>query len=209
MKGAEISKATIGRIPVYLKYLKTVADSENISATALANGLNLGEVQVRKDLSAVCKSGRPRTGYNKELLISALEDFLGAKVKSNVIIVGAGKLGRALLGYGGFAEYGLNISAAFDSDEKKLTGKGAEKPVLPLENLEGYCAENGIEIGIITVPADSAQSICDRLVGCGIKAIWCFAPCALSVPDGVTVQYENMALSLAFLDKKLKAKANN
>lgn len=205
MKRAEISKATIGRIPVYLKYLKTVADTENISATALANGLNLGEVQVRKDLGAVCKTGRPRTGYNKEQLISALEDFLGANKKSNVIIVGAGKLGMALLGYGGFAEYGLNISAAFDSAKAKLKNNCGEKPILPLDDLDDYCSKNGIEIGIITVPADSAQAICDRLVRCGIKAVWCFAPCSLTVPDEVTVQYENMALSLAFLDKKLRA----
>ena len=201
---AEISKATIGRIPTYLKYLKTAADTENISATALARALNLGEVQVRKDLGAVCKAGRPRTGYNREQLIATLEDFLGRGHKSNVIIAGAGKLGMALLCYGGFSEYGLNISAAFDNDSAKLTAESDAKPVLPVDSLEDYCRENGIEIGIITVPADAAQGICDRLVKCGIKAIWCFAPCVLTVPDDVTVQYENMALSLAFLNKKLE-----
>ena len=201
---AEISKATIGRIPTYLKYLKTAADTENISATALAKALNLGEVQVRKDLGAVCKSGRPRTGYNREQLIATLEEFLGCGHKSNVIIVGAGKLGMALLGYGGFSEYGLDISAAFDSDSAKLTSQSNAKPVLLVDSLEDYCRENGIEIGIITVPADAAQGICDRLVKCGIKAIWCFAPCVLTVSDDVTVQYENMALSLAFLNKKLE-----
>ncbi len=103
-----------------------------------------------------------------------------------------------------FRNTGLIFPLLFDNDSAKLTAESDAKPVLPVDSLEDYCRENGIEIGIITVPADAAQGICDRLVKCGIKAIWCFAPCVLTVPDDVTVQYENMALSLAFLNKKLE-----
>lgn len=202
MKNSYVSRATIGRIPVYLRYLKNnYHGTENISATSLARALGLGEVQVRKDLSSVSGAGRPKTGYNIGELTHVLEEFLGGR--SNVVIVGAGKLGRALLDYGGFGDYGLNITAAFDTAADDVSHSNSGKPILPADRLEGFCAENNVKIGIITVPAEAAQEVCDRLVSCGIKGIWCFAPSYLNVPDGVEVQYENMALSLAYLNKKI------
>ena len=202
MKNSYVSRATIGRIPVYLRYLKNnYHGTENISATSLARALGLGEVQVRKDLSAVSGAGRPKTGYNIGELTQVLEEFLGGK--SNVVIVGAGKLGRALLDYGGFGDYGLNITAAFDAAADDVIHSNNGKPILPADRLESFCAENNVKIGIITVPAEAAQEVCDRLVGCGIKGIWCFAPSHLNVPEGIEVQYENMALSLAYLNKKI------
>ena len=105
MKRTEISRATLGRIPQYLKYLKTVFPAtDNISATVLAKELGLGEVQVRKDLAAVSGAGRPKTGYRVDDLILSLERFLNDGEDCHVVIVGAGKLGRALLDYGGFGE---------------------------------------------------------------------------------------------------------
>ncbi len=202
MKNPYVSRATIGRIPVYLRYLKNnYHGTENISATSLARALGLGEVQVRKDLSSVSGAGRPKTGYNIGELTHVLEEFLGGR--SNVVIVGAGKLGRALLDYGGFGDYGLNITAAFDTAADDVSHSNSGKLILPADRLEGFCAENNVKIGIITVPAEAAQEVCDRLVSCGIKGIWCFAPSHLNVPEGVEVQYENMALSLAYLNKKI------
>ncbi len=204
MKQIEVSRATMGRIPVYLKYLKnTDPRTENISATALAKELGLGEVQVRKDLGAVSGAGRPKTGYKVSELITVLEKFLNYNENSNVVIVGAGKLGRALLDYSGFREYGLEIMAAFDIAVKEPEKSNLGKPVYSMDLLDDFCRENKIRIGVIAVPAASAQDVCDRFVRNGIKAIWCFAPCTLSVPDGIPVQYENMALSLAYLDKKI------
>ncbi len=111
----KVSRATIGRIPLYLQYLKKADPTlENISATALAKALDLGEVQVRKDLAAVSGAGRPKTGYQIRELIASLDAFICADRRGTVVIVGAGKLGRALLDYGGFAEYGSEIIAAFD-----------------------------------------------------------------------------------------------
>ena len=204
MKQIEVSRATIGRIPTYLRYLKeTKHSAENISATALAKALGMGEVQVRKDLGAVSGAGRPKTGYNICELITALERFIDGGTDTGVIIVGAGKLGRALLDYGGFGDYGLSITAAFDLAVEKVRTSDSGKPIYPMSEIDVFCGENDIKIGIITVPSSAAQEVCDILVKNGIKAIWCFAPCTLSVPDGIPVQYENMALSLAYLNNKI------
>ena len=204
MKQAEVSKATISRIPVYLNYLKAVDSGiQNISATSLAKGLGLGEVQVRKDLSAVSGAGRPKTGYNVRALIASLENFLGSGDRNHVVIVGAGKLGRALLDYGGFGDYGLNIIAAFDKALTQPEQSNYGKPIYPMDAFDDFCRSHDVRIGVITVPAYSAQEVCNRLVYNGIRAIWCFAPCVLSVPPEIPVQYENMGLSLAYLNKKI------
>ena len=204
MKQIEVSRAAMGRIPTYLEYLKSAAhNTENISATALAGALGMGEVQVRKDLASVSGAGRPKTGYNVLELINALENFLRGDKSGGIVIVGAGKLGRALLDYGGFNDYGLEISAAFDiavSDEEK---SDCGKPIYPMDRFADFCKNNDVKIGIITVPKRAAQEVCDLLVKSGIKAVWCFAACSLSVPDDVVIQYENMALSLAYLNKRI------
>lgn len=204
MKQVEVSRATLGRIPTYLRFLKSINDhSENISATAIAKELGLGEVQVRKDLSAVSGAGRPKTGYNIDKLISSLEQVLCCDEKSNVAIVGAGKLGRALLDYSGFHDYGLEILAAFDIAVNEPTKSNSGKMICPMDGFDEFCRGNNVKIGIICVPAQHAQAVCDRMIANGIRAIWCFAPCTLTVPENFPVQYENMALSLAYLNKKI------
>lgn len=206
MKHKEISKSVLKRLPVYLTYLKSLpADAPAyISATAIANALGMGDVQVRKDLAMVSDGGRPKVGYNRENLADDLEQFLGYDNTKDSVLIGAGKLGLALLGYSGFAEYGLNILAAFDvSPSMEMTESG--KPVLPMDKLEGYCKTNKVRMGIIAVPASCAQEACNQLISSGIKAIWNFAPIHLEVPDHILVQNENMATSLAVLSMHLQA----
>ena len=206
MEHKEISKAVLKRLPGYLTYLKSIPEgtSPYISATSLANALNMGEVQVRKDLAMVSKGGRPKIGYLRESLIEDISQFLGYDNTTDAILVGAGKLGQALLGYSGFAAYGLNVLAAFD--EKPFAAETAEgKPVYPMEQLERFCRANKVLMAIITVPAQYAQSVCDKLIACGIKAVWNFAPTHLDVPAGILVQNENMATSLAVLSMHLQA----
>ena len=206
MERKEISKAVLKRLPGYLAYLKSIPDggSPYISATALANALGMGEVQVRKDLAMVSDGGRPKVGYIRENLIEDISQFLGYDNTTDAILVGAGKLGQALLGYTGFAAYGLNVLAAFDA--KPFADKTDDgKPVYPIEQLEGFCKTNKVLMGIITVPAPSAQEVCDKLIACGIKAIWNFAPTHLDVPANILVQNENMATSLAVLSMHLQA----
>ena len=201
----EISRATLKRLPTYLSYLKALPSeaSGNISATALAAGLHMGEVQVRKDLALVSDGGRPKIGYNREHLIADIENFLGYGNSNDAVLIGAGKLGRALLGYGGFAEYGLNIVAAFDANDTLIGTTNGGKPIMHLSRLGEVCQRYKIKIGIITVPAEYAQGVCDLLIENGILAIWNFAPKHLNVPDGILVQNENMAASLALLCKHL------
>ena len=200
-----LTRATLGRLPAYLSYVRNLRQvgETHTSATAIARALGLGEVQVRKDLSAISGAGKPKTGYRIEELIESMEERLGYRQKNAAIVLGAGKLGRALLDYRGFAEYGLNVAAAFDIAVTEETLSATGKPVYPLERMRAYCHEHETRIGIITVPEKSAQAACDRLVACGVSAIWCFAPCTLSAPESVLIQYENMALSLAFLSKKI------
>ena len=137
----EISRATLKRLPTYLSYLKALPSeaSANISATALAAGLHMGEVQVRKDLALVSDGGRPKIGYNREHLIADIENFLGYGNSNDAVLIGAGKLGRALLGYGGFAEYGLNIVAAFDANDTLIGTTNGGKPIMHLSRLGEVC----------------------------------------------------------------------
>lgn len=206
MQRKEISKSVLKRLPGYLAYLRGITDptSAYISATALANALNMGEVQVRKDLAMVSNGGRPKIGYLREALIEDIEQFLGYDNTTDAVIIGAGKLGQALLGYVGFDAYGLNITAAFDTAPvSDQTEDG--KPILTMDKLETFCKSRKVLMGIITVPASQAQGVCDRLIQCGIKAIWNFAPIHLDVPDNILVQNENMATSLAVLSMHLQA----
>ena len=209
MERKEISKAVLKRLPGYLAYLKSIQDSPtpHISATALANALGMGEVQVRKDLAMVSSGGRPKIGYLRESLIEDIEQFLGYDNTTDAILIGAGKLGLALMGYKGFQEYGLNILAAFDK-APKLDKTDDGQPVYSMDQLEKFCRDNKVLMGIITVPGEAAQEACDTLIKCGIKAIWSFAPAHLDVPSNILVQYENMATSLAVLSMHLQTQIN-
>lgn len=204
MEKRSIPKATLGRVPVYLRYVRGLPDEidSTISATKIARGVFLGEVQVRKDLALISGRGKPRVGYERDKLICDLENCLGSEKMTNAILVGAGKLGRALLDYDGFEEFGVKIVAGFDCNDSILqTGKS--KSILPIKEIEAYCAVNDIKIGIITVGQGSAQEVCDKLVACGVKAIWNFAPCTLRVPPNVLLKHEELALSLAHLNSKI------
>ena len=199
-----ISKHTLQRLPMYLSYIQGLPEDapKNISATTIAEALQLNDVQVRKDLASVSSSGKPKVGYNVKDLIAELEAFLGYNDIDNAVIVGAGSLGKALLNYSGFKAYGLNIIAAFDLYEEPTEFQG--KTVFPIAQLGSFCRKVTVHIGLITVPASSAQEICDLLVESGIRAIWNFAPVHLVVPDGILVQNENMASSLALLSNHLR-----
>ena len=198
MNGYSIPKATLGRLPQYLEYLRSLPEiRRTISATVIAKALSLGDVQVRKDLAVVSGAGKPKIGYETDKLITDIESHLGCERLTNAVLVGAGKLGRALLDYDGFEDFGVKIVAGFDCNETVLT-KGT-KDILPIRDIEVYCREHDVKLGIITVGGGSAQDVCDKLVESGIKAIWNFAPVTLKVPNGVLLKQENLALSLAYL----------
>lgn len=200
MNGNNIPKSVIARLPTYLHYLKGVAKNKpTVSSAWLAGALGLGEVQVRKDLAMVSGAGKPKIGYVTTELIGHIEDVLGSNEKHYAVIVGAGKLGLALLLYEGFSEYGTEILAAFDKDDRKCGLAHFGKPIYAVDGLKAFCESNSIDIGIITVPEAHAQSVCDVLTDSGVKAILNFSPTVLSVPQGVKVNNVNVAASLAML----------
>ncbi|QWC00281.1 redox-sensing transcriptional repressor Rex [Mycoplasmatota bacterium] len=185
-----VSEAFLERIPLYLNELEKYKN-DYISSTTLANILNLGEVLVRKDLAKISQGGKPKIGYHVMDLMNDIKDYMGYNNKSKAIIVGMGRLGNALYHYSGFNKYNIHILEAFDilDDYKNIN------------EIKDFCSEQDIDVGIITVPKDQAQNVCNLLLSQGIKAIWNFAPIRLNVPEDVIVQNENLADSLSILIK--------
>lgn len=201
-----VSKQTLQRLPEYLNCLKSLSrgGKETVSAKMVAESLGLGEIQVRKDLASISTGGKPKVGYVTRELIRDLEKYLGCYDTNDAVIVGAGKLGRALFSYDGFREYGLEIVAAFDTRGEEAGDEDKDKRIFSVDKLEDLCGRLKIRIGIITVPAASAQEVCDLLVRSGILAIWNFAPVHLKVPKNVIVKNMNLAASLAVLSRQLQ-----
>lgn len=200
------SKETLQRLPGYLRYLKELQKQgvENVSSTAIAERFRCNSVQVRKDLSSVGgESGKPKTGFSVNALVGDISEFLGYNNINEAVLVGAGNLGNALLSYTGFNNYGLDIVAAFDS-KAELAGKTVNgKRILEIEKLPGIVKRFKVFIGIITVPQESAQKVCDIMIEAGIKAIWNFSPRHLIVPENIAIMNVDMASSLAVLSQRL------
>ncbi len=197
---------TIKRIPVYVsvleKWLKE--GKETVSTTDFAAALTLKPVQVRKDLAFAGAEGKPRIGYRTEELLETLHRFVGWNNLSEAVLVGAGALGTAILGYKGFDRFGLKIKAAFDIDESKCGATVHDKPVYPIRDLKQYVKKNGIIMGILTVSENGAQPAADALVEAGIQGIWNFSPAQIDVPDSIFVQQEDLAAGLAVLAVRIK-----
>ena len=208
-QNSEMSKATLRRLPSYLRYLYKLDKSEvpNVSSTTIANALGLNPVQVRKDIALVSSvAGKPKTGFVTKELIADLEGYLGYNNTRDAVLVGVGGLGRAILGYDGFRNYGLNIVSAFDVNESVINTEVNGKPVYHIDKLKSEVERYKIRLGIICVPSASAQGVADKMVEAGIKAIWCFAPVHLNLPDGIAVKGEDLAASLALLSMQLTNK---
>lgn len=207
-----ISTQALKRMPYYIQYLKELQKNgiEVVSALMIANNLDLKEIQVRKDFSSISTTkGKPRAGFNVDELISNMEEFLGYHNVDDAVLVGVGLMGKSLLSYRGFEKMGMNIVTAFDIAPGVVGTEVNGKKILPAGKISEMCRRMNIHIGIITVPAEEAQIVCDQLVAGGVRGIWNFAPIHLSVPKNVLVQNENMAASLALLSKHLKEKIND
>ncbi len=193
-------KSIYKRLPIYLDYCKAILETEPetkyISSTRIAEELFLGEVQVRKDLSKACGTGKPRLGYSLKYLINSIEDYLKCKDIRNAILVGVGKLGSAILGFDELKKYGLDIIAGFDTN---VENKNFNKPIYKFseENIKTFIENNKIDIVVMCVPKAVAQEVCNLIVSLGIKIIWNFTPTRLKVPSDVIVQNENLAYSVS------------
>ena len=197
-----ITSQTLSRLPVYFNYLVSLPQERkngNISATAIAEALGLNDVQVRKDLASVSSGGRPKVGYSASELMSDIGRFLGFENHDRVVVAGMGNFGRAMLEYNGFQAYGFDIVCGFDCNRERVGSIINGRPVRHIDELEGFCRDNDIRIGIITVPETAAQEVCDRMAEAGIKYILNFAAVHINAPKGVAVHNENISLTLAML----------
>ena len=192
---------SIRRLPSYLHLIRQ-AQSEGvnyISGTVIANELVLEPIQVRKDLAMTGVTGKPKRGYSVVELITAIEHFLGWDSAKNAILIGAGNLGTALTGYQEFKNHGLVFVAAFDNNKQKIGTQIHGVPVYSFENLKPILNNLNVSIAVLTVPSTEAQSITDKLVDAGIKAIWNFTNVKLKVPDNVVVQRDDLTSGYALL----------
>lgn len=201
----ELPLITLQRMPVYLNYLKGMpAGTKFISSGHIAEALGLGEVLVRKDLAFTTAVGRPRVGYVTKELIAAIEEVLCYNGKRHAVIVGYGALGKAILGYGGFGYYGIDIVAAFDSDREKVGESFAGKPVYDVADAVREIPKLNASLAILCVPAQAAQEVTNLLISSGIKAILNFAPTTLKTPAGVEVRQIDVAANLAILSSSIE-----
>jgi redox-sensing transcriptional repressor len=200
-----IPQPTLRRLPAYYHYFKIAAEKQlkEISTTLIAADLRLDPTQVRKDLAYTGIVGKPKVGFDVHAVIKAIETTLNWDNKNEAFLVGAGLLGKAMLKYDGFKEYGIEIIAAFDNDIDLIDTEFNNIPILNIEKLPNLIERMHINIGIITVPRQAAQEVADSLIEGGIKAIWNFAPCSLKVPDSVIIENASFTNSLGVLTRKL------
>ncbi|MCK5077178.1 MAG: redox-sensing transcriptional repressor Rex, partial [Calditrichia bacterium] len=197
----KISESTIYRLSRYYRSLEHLIEKkiETTSSDDLAEIDGITSAQVRKDLSFFGSFGKRGLGYNTRDLKDQIASILGINRTWNVAIIGAGNIGRALVDYQEFKKQGFIMKILLDTDPNKI---GTKYHNVKIENYNNTCdllKENNVEIGIIAVPAERAQTVADKLVEAGIKSILNFAPRSIKVPDNVKVQYENMAIELESL----------
>jgi len=198
--------ACVKRMPAYLQLLRVLQAEgrEFVSGTILATVHNLEPVIVRKDLAMTGAVGTPRIGFGITELITAIERFLGWDNQTKAVLVGVGSLGTALLGYHGFQNFGFRIVGAFDHDPT-IIGKWVHgRKVQALDQLIPFVRRGEILLGVLTVPAQSAQETADAMVRAGIRGIWNFTPTKLQLPDAVVSQKEDLAEGLAVLSHRLQ-----
>lgn len=202
-----VSVQTIQRLPRYYQFISYLRKQgiRNVSSMRLSRQTYVEATQVRKDLTSIGHTGKPKVGYDIINLMSTIEDYLGLQDIQDAIMIGVGHLGTAIVQYSGFANYGLRIRAVFDADPMKIGTHIQGRVIQDIATVSSYIKENNIPIAILTLPAPGAQDVSDTLAKSGIKAIWNFAPINLCVPDNVIIKNENLAFGLAILKHRLKA----
>jgi redox-sensing transcriptional repressor len=203
----KISELVIDRLPLYARALSNLEAQgrELVSSQELARTLNVSAAQIRKDFSYFGRFGKQGRGYNVRKLLDELRRILGLNRQWRMVLVGAGRLGRAILGYEGFAPQGFRIVEAFDSHPDMI---GQNLNGLTVKNtavLEPALKDNPVDIGIVAVPAEAAQHVIDALVRCGVRAILNYAPIAAHVPKGVEIRRVDPVLALQGMTYYLKA----
>ncbi|MGH3656971.1 MAG: redox-sensing transcriptional repressor Rex [Micromonosporaceae bacterium] len=197
----DLPEATIARLPEYLRALHHLAEAghDTVSSEALATAAGVNSAKLRKDLSHLGSYGTRGVGYDIERLTGQIELVLGLTGRRAVALVGIGNLGHALAGYAGFASRGFRVAALFDADPTRIGEQINGLVVQDLSTVHEVVEAEDISIAVITTPAHAAQDVADTLVAAGVTSILNFAPCVLSVPDGVDVRKVDLAIELQIL----------
>ena len=196
----EIPKATVVRLPRYLRLLEDLATSKDVvSSEELAAAAGANAANVRRDLSHLDFHGVRGIGYSVAELKARIRQELGIAERQRVAILGAGNLGRALANYGGLSRRGFDVVALYDTDVRKIGSKVGSITIQDLDLLDGDCTSKSFEIAILAVPAVAAQQVADRLVEHGIHSILNFAPVRVNVPDKVSVRQVDLSMELQVL----------
>jgi redox-sensing transcriptional repressor len=196
-----VPEQTINRLPIYLRCLlqAQALNMPVVNSLGLAQMAGTNAAQVRKDLSYLGELGTRGIGYDVEALIAHISHVLGVSETRRVAIVGFGRLGSALLGYRGFEERGFDVVGVFDADPAKVGTPVADTVVRSMDELEEGLRTLEVEIVLLTVPADFAQDVADRIGAAGVRAILNFAPVRLEVPDDVKVRPVDLSVELQVL----------
>ena len=211
MQDNRISDAVIRRLPKYYRYLSELeaAGTERVSSSKMSNEMNLNASQIRRDLNCFGGFGQQGYGYQVVRLKHEIMKILGIGIPHNMVIVGAGNIGQALLKYKSFTNEGYHIVAVFDIAET-LVGKNINGIVVrPMNNMTDFFSKNKVDIGIIAVPKPYAQKIANELVLLGVKAIWNFAPMDVKVKPDISIENVHLSDSLYVLSYYMKDKNEN
>ena len=193
-----IPNPAVKRLSLYLRQLESFKrkDRRTISSKQLGESLNLTDAQVRKDLAYFGQFGHPGIGYRVDDLIGQVKRILGTDRVWNVLLVGAGNLGRALMAYKGFNAKGFRLTHVFDANPQLAGKRVAQFTIQPMSELESTIEKNQIRLGMIAIPADHAQDVVNQLVAAGIRGILNFAPTSVSVPPDIALNAVDLSVQL-------------
>lgn len=201
-----LPEPTLRRLPWYLAYLNLLQSQkvEYVSSTQIAKEIKVDASQIAKDLSFLNIKGKTRIGYEVNTLVCELADFLGFKEVHNAFMVGVGSLGAALMRDSGLTQYGLNIVAGFDINPELIGTSICGAPIYDMRDLCKYRMETKTEIGILAVPVEHAQEAADKMIACGLKAIWNFTPYRIKAPEEIVIQNTSIYAHLALIYNRMQ-----
>ncbi len=196
-------RLTVGVAARLSRYLQVLTQArkmgkERISSQEISEYTNINATQIRRDLSAFGKFGKRGVGYRTEALLDEIRQILRTQGQHNIALVGAGRLGSAIASSPIFAEHGINVAAIFDIDPEKIGQRISDLEISSNEEMAEVCRERNIIVGVIAVPADTAQDAADALIGSGAKIIFNYSEALLDVPADVNVHTSNPAGDLLY-----------
>ena len=205
-----LNRPTLERLFHYYHFINEFLENHGapaFSSTSLAKLMDIDDTQVRKDFAAIGLKGRPRVGFNLVEVKSKIREILGFNENYKAVIVGAGHLGGAIASNKEFVDYGMSIVALFDIDPQKVGLTVGSNVIQPISRLKSIIKQRNVKLGILTVPAEGAQKMADRLISSGVTTIWNFSPANLIVAKDIVVRHEHISVGLAELSYHLRKSA--